>query len=247
MSQTVARAIEILELVSAQPRTQSEVAELLGVHRSTALRLLETLAESGLVRRGDHGRYAVGYRLAGLAHLAIDQFEVASLAHAHLAELSEISGHTVHLAVLERDRIVYADKIDPPRSIRLYSQIGHAVCLHTAGVSKAILAYCDDDVVDRLIAGHDFERHTDSTITSRAAFLNELGRVRERGYAADDGEFEDYVNCIAMPVRDHTGEVTAAVSVTSLKARADLEQLLLLLPALRNTTDTLSNELGWKQ
>ncbi|WP_028923284.1 IclR family transcriptional regulator [Pseudonocardia acaciae] len=246
MSQTVARAIEILEYVCIEPRTQSDVAQMLGVHRSTALRLLETLAERGLVRRRGDGRYGVGYRLAGMAQQALDQFDLAQVARPCLTELCRATTHTVHLAVLERDQIVYADKLEPPRSVRLYSQIGLPVSLHTAGVSKAILALLPADRVEAMLAHCTFERHTDTTITDRAAFLAELDAVRERGWSVDDGEFEDYVNCIAMPVRDATGEVMAAVSVTSLKARADLTALEPLLPQLRAVTSTISHELGWR-
>ncbi|MDV3124230.1 IclR family transcriptional regulator [Mycobacterium sp. 21AC1] len=247
MSQTVARAIEILEYVSTTPRTQTEVAKHLGVHRSTALRLLETLTTSGLVRRWDNGRYGVGYRLAGLAALALEQFDLAKITRPHLQELCEISTHTVHLAVLERDRIVYADKVEPPRSIRLYSQIGQPVCFHTAGVSKAILAYQPENRVRSMLAGHEFERHTDTTITDLEEFVAQLRTTRDNGFAVDDGEFEDYVNCIAMPIRDATGEVLAAVSVTALKARADLESLTRLLPDLGRAVTTISKELGWRQ
>lgn len=247
MSQTVARAIDILELVSARARTQSEVAEVLGVHRSTALRLLETLTASGLVRRGPDARYGVGYRLAGLAALAQDQFELAAVARPHLEGLCQRSGHTIHLAALEGTEIRYADKIEPPRTVRLYSQVGQPVRLHTAGVSKAILAHQDTAVVAQMLAGYDFERFTDTTITSPTAFDDELARVRERGYAVDDGEMESYVTCVAMPLRDWTGEVNASVSITALRARADLDALQTLLPDLEQTAETISKELGWKR
>jgi len=246
MSQTVARAIEILEFVSIKPRTPSEVGKHLDVHRSTALRLLETLTESSITRRHPDGRYGVGYRLAGLAQLALEQFDLTPITRPFLAELCEITTHTVHLAVLERNRIVYADKLEPPKSVRLYSQIGQAVTLNTAGVSKAILAFQNAELVHRLLATCDFARHTATTITTQAGFLDQLEIVRQRGWAVDDGEFEDYVNCVAMPVRDSSGQVMAAVSVTALKARADLSDLELLLPALADTTTSISRELGWK-
>lgn len=247
MSQTVARAIAILEYVSTSPRTQTEVAEKLGVHRSTALRLLETLTVSGLVRRWEDGRYGVGYRLAGLAQIALEQFDLAKIARPYLQELCEISTHTVHLAVLERDRIVYADKLEPPRSIRLYSQIGQAVCLHTAGVSKAILAFQREERVRDILMSCEFERYTDTTITNLDGFLRQLDVTRARGWAVDDGEFEDYVNCVAMPVRTASGDVLAAVSVTALKARADLEQLKSILPQLDHAVTAISKEFGWRE
>ncbi|MFJ9040359.1 IclR family transcriptional regulator [Streptomyces sp. NPDC102406] len=247
MSQTVRRAIEILEFVARRPRTQTEVGEHLGVHRSTALRILESLTDGGLARRLPDGRYAVGHRLAGLAHLAAEQFGLTDVAADHLRGLGERCGHTVHLAALEGDRIVYVDKVDPVEGVRLYSEIGRPVPLHTAGVAKAILAHLPRERADALLADCDFAAYTGTTLTRPAAYREALDETRARGWAVDDGEYEDYVNCLAVPVRDSGGEVVAAVSVTALKARADLAALTSgVLPDLAATAETISKELGWR-
>jgi len=247
VSQTVRRAIDIIELTGAVPRSLAEVADHLGVHRSTALRLLQTLTEGGLVRRRPDGRYGVGYRLAGLAQLAVEQFDLANVAHEYLVSLAQLSGHTVHLAALEGDDIVYVDKVDPVGAVRLYSQVGKPVLLHTAAVSKAILSQQPEDTLTAFIRRCEFQRFTDTTITSQAAFLHELQVSRARGWAADDGEMEDFVNCIAAPVLPATGEVFVAVSITALKAKADLRKLEMeLLAELLQTSATISKELGWK-
>ncbi|GAA2305879.1 IclR family transcriptional regulator [Streptomyces kunmingensis] len=247
MSQTVRRAIDILEFVARSPRTQTEVGEHLGVHRSTALRILESLTEGGLARRLPDGRYAVGHRLAGLAHLALEQFGLKDVAGEHLRGLGGRCGHTVHLAALEGDRIVYVDKVDPIDGVRLYSQIGRPVTLHTAGVAKAILAHLPRERAAELLAGCDFAPHTGTTLTDPAAYRKALDETRARGFAVDDGEYEDYVNCLAVPVRDSGGGVVAAVSVTALKARADLSALETdVLPDLVATAETISKELGWR-
>ncbi|MBY6539880.1 IclR family transcriptional regulator [Rhodococcus sp. BP-349] len=246
MSQSVERAVEILEFVAVQPRTQSEVAAHLDIHRSTALRVLQTLTDHGLTRKRADGKYGVGYRIAGLAHAARDQFDLANIARPYLIGLGEQCSHTVHLAQLDGGRIIYVDKIEQPGMIKLFSQIGAPVCLHTAGVSKAVLAFQEPAVVDAVLDGADFARHTATTITSRQQFDEELRVVAERGWSVDDAEYEDYVNCVAMPVRDASDRVVAAVSVTSLKGRADLAALQKLLPDLRAVTDNVSKELGWR-
>jgi DNA-binding IclR family transcriptional regulator len=245
MSQTVQRAIAILEYVSGRPRSLGEVADHLGVHRSTALRLLQTLTEGGLARRGPDGRYGVGYRLAGLAARAKDQFDLRTVAHPYLVALKDRWGHTVHLAALDGRNIVYVDKVESAGSVRLYSQIGKPVLLHTAGVSKAILAHLPRRHALALLEGYSYDAFTPTTITSREALLAELDRTAERGWASDDGEFESFINCIASPVRAETGAVVGAVSITALRAQADLVQLHDALPDLLATTTTISKELGW--
>jgi DNA-binding IclR family transcriptional regulator len=188
----------------------------------------------------------VGYRLAGLANLALDQFDLANIAHPYLQELGRRCGHTVHLAAVQGRSIVYADKIEQPGMVRLYSQIGHPVTIHTSGVGKAILAHQAPEFVEHVLSSVDFSRYTATTITSREQFLEQLAQVVERGYAVDDGEYEDFLHCVAMPLRDATGQVTGAVSITALKARATMDDLVDLLPALRTTTTTISKELGWR-
>ncbi|WP_394431692.1 IclR family transcriptional regulator [Streptomyces sp. SGAir0957] len=247
MSQTVRRAIDILEFVARRPRTQTEVGEHLGVHRSTALRILESLTDGGLARRLPDGRYAVGHRLAGLAQLAREQFGIKDIAGAHLRGLGERCGHTVLLAALEGHQIVYVDKVDPVDGVRLYAEIGRPVPLHTAGVAKAILAFLPRERADALLAGCDFAPRTGTTLTDSVACRGVLDVTRARGWAVDDGEYEEYVNCVAVPVRDSGGDVVAAVSVTALKAKADLAALETgVLPDLAATAETISKELGWR-
>lgn len=246
MSQTVQRAISILEFIAKRPRTATELAAHLNVHRTTAQRLAQALQDGGLVRRQPDGLYGVGFRLTGLAAHALEQFDLGAVARPLLNDLERVCDQTIHLAALEDSTIVYVDKIEPTNSVRMRSQIGDTVCLHTAGVSKAILAFQSDERLDEMLADYVFERATETTITSRSAFVAELAQVRERGWATDDGELEDYVNCIAAPVRGSDGVVVAAVSVTALRARADLAALRTFLPDLIDTTESISRELGWR-
>ena len=246
MSQSIHRAEEILEYVSLAPRTQSEIAAKLGVHRSTALRMLQTLTETGLTRRHADSRYGVGYRLSGLARAASDQFDLRNIARPVLQELGRDCTYTVHLAVLEGDRIVYADKIEQPGMVRLYSQIGQPVLLHTAGVSKAVLANQDAAKTDRMLEGYEYTPYTENTLVSRAALDADLERTRERGWAVDDAEYENFINCIAMPIRDASDTVVAAVSITALKASADLEALAEWQERLNDVVLAISHDIGWR-
>ena len=121
MSQTVVRAIDILRFISATGRTLSEVATHLGVHKSTALRLLQTLGKEGFSRQLPNGAYVTGFGVIALGQRAIDQIDTRAIAHPYLARLSQESGHTVHLAQLValcrcRHKSTYADSAIMPMS-----------------------------------------------------------------------------------------------------------------------------------
>ncbi|ARQ71820.1 IclR family transcriptional regulator [Streptomyces marincola] len=244
MSRTVARALDIVGFLAERPRSLGDTAALLGVHKSTALRLLRTLENAGFARRRPDGLYTAGFRVIALAQQVLDQLDIREIAHPHLVALAEACGHTVHLAALVDGEIVYLDKVDGSGPSRLRSRIGRPAVLHTAAVSKAILAHLEPQLRERLLAGADFARLTPSTRTDPAALRAELAVIAERGWAEDDEECEPYVNCLALPVRDATGGVLAAVSVTALSAVAPLPALRAVLPELRTAVARVSRELG---
>ncbi|MFC3996706.1 IclR family transcriptional regulator [Nocardiopsis sediminis] len=246
MSQTVARAIDIIGFVSRQGRSLGDVAEHLGVHKSTALRLLQTLEESGFVRRLPEGGYGMGFRLIALGQMALDQVEARSLAHPVLQGLSERSGHTVHLGELVGDQVVYVDKIEGRGSVAMGSRIGLPAKTHTAAVAKVITAHQDAATRARILDGATFHRYTPTTVVDRSELERELDLTRERGWAEDRGEHEDYINCLALPVFDARGRVAHAISVTALSAVAPLPELRAHIDDFRQATIQVSRKLGWR-
>jgi len=210
------------------------------------LRIIQTLAEAGFIRKNSDGLYGAGFRLAGLARAALDQFDLRNLVHPHIAELCARLGFTVQFAIPDGNRIVYADKIEPLNSITLNTIIGGPVVLHTSGVSKAILANLSSQNRDKILSNASFERFTPNTITSRGEFDLLLSKVRESGWAADSGEYESVSNCIAAPVWDHSNRVAGAISITAFRDVADVPALLVCLPTLLATTTNVSRELGWR-
>lgn len=140
MSQTVDRALSILPLLAQGPADLGQVAERLGVHKSTALRLLRTLHEHGLVHRQQDQRYRLGARLFALAQEAVENLDIREIAHPYLTALNERIGHTIHLAVYEEGEVVYIDKVESRYPVRMYSRIGKPVAITVAAVAKLLLA-----------------------------------------------------------------------------------------------------------
>ncbi|MFF1477658.1 IclR family transcriptional regulator [Streptomyces sp. NPDC058301] len=242
MSQTVDRALSILPLLAQGPADLGQVAERLGVHKSTALRLLRTLHEHGLVYRQEDQRYRLGARLFALAQEAVENLDVREIAHPHLVALNERIGHTVHLAVYEDGEVLYIDKVESRYPVRMYSRIGKPVAITVAAVAKLLLADLPDAerraVADKL----DYPAYTSRSTPNAAAFLKELAAVREQGWASDLGGHEESINCVAAPVRGTDGRVVAAMSVSAPNVVVTAEELLALLPLVRRTADAISSE-----
>ncbi|ANJ26252.1 IclR family transcriptional regulator [Agromyces aureus] len=243
MSQSVTRAARIIDAIAADPRTVAELAEAFDLHRSTMFRELQALEEVGWVRRRGNGRYTLGTRLAALSKEALDSLDLREAGSAHVRRLQRRVGNTVHLAALMDRSIVYVDKAEDESGVRMYSRVGKAVIPYCSAVGKAILANLDVPRRDAVLDDVTWERFTDLTITTREHLDEELVRVRARGWATDDREFEPYVNCLAVPITSPLG-VVGAISVTAVRMVADLDQLKRQLPALREAAEAISAEIA---
>ncbi len=243
MSQSVKRAADILDVIAARPSTVAQLAEAFGIHRSTMFRELQTLVQVGFARRLPDGAYAPSFRLAVLGNAALEGLDLRAVAFAHVRRLHRAVGNTVHVGALVDDEIVYVDKAEDSGGIRMYSRVGSAVRPQCSAIGKAILAGLPVHRRDAVLADVDWRRYTDRTITSRARLDVELERVARQGWAADDGEFEDFVNCVAVPVMSPAG-VVGALSLTALRVVEDLPRLQERLPLLQHTAAQISRELG---
>jgi DNA-binding IclR family transcriptional regulator len=199
------------------------------------------------VRKTGAGTYVLGSGLIELSELALGSMDLRQFAAEHLRQLQQQTGHTVHLAQLTGDEIVYIDKVDSRAfdAVKLPSRIGRAVSIYASAVGKVILAYLSRQERDRLLSHVTFERYTDTTFADRESLEAELVRVAERGWASDNGEHDAYVMCVAAPIKDSRGQVIAAVSITAIEVIATLEQLTGKLPLLLDTAALISKELGY--
>lgn len=242
MSQTVDRALSILPLLAEGPADLGQVADRLDVHKSTALRLLRTLHEHGLVFRQSDQRYRLGARLFALAQQAVESLDVREIAHPHLLALNEKCGHTVHLAVYEEGEVLYIDKVESRYPVRMYSRIGKPVAITVAAVAKLLLSDFPEAERRAIAEKLDYPTYTSRSTPNAAAFLKELAAVREQGWATDLGGHEESINCIGAPIRGADGRVVAAMSVSAPNVVVTAEELLTLLPLVRRTADAISRE-----
>ncbi|MGW0828233.1 IclR family transcriptional regulator [Streptomyces sp. NPDC002845] len=246
MSQTVDRALSILPLLAEGPADLGQVADRLGVHKSTALRLLRTLHEHGLVHRQSDQRYRLGARLFALAQEAVENLDIREIAHPHLVRLNKECGHTVHLAVHEESEVLYIDKVESRYPVRMYSRIGKPVAITVAAVAKLFLADLPDPERRALAERLDYPMYTARSIPNASAFLKELATVREQGWATDLGGHEESINCVAAPIRGTDGRVVAAMSVSAPNVVVTADELLTLLPLVCRTADAISREYSGK-
>ena len=202
--QALDRAFAVLDLLgeSEVPLGLAQVASSLQLHKSTAHRFLMVLERHRMVERTTNGKFRLGLRLFDFGNRAIEQYDLRERAQPHLRRLVAETEETAHLCILEQARVIYIDKIEPARSVRMITRMGSSNPVHCTSVGKAMLAFLPEDRINEIIRRTRFEKFTHRTIATAEALRTEIEKTRRRGYAVDDEELEEGLRCIAVPLLD---------------------------------------------
>ncbi|MCA1648300.1 MAG: IclR family transcriptional regulator, partial [Chloroflexi bacterium] len=245
----VERAARLLRALGTGRPSQglglSEVALTVGLHKTTALRLLVALERTGLVERGGDGRYRVGSALLELASAYIDDLDLVEQAHPVLDRLSAATLETAHLGVLSGHDVVYLDKVESSQSLRMVSRVGSRNPTYCTGMGKALLAHAGEDVLTAVIAA-GLKPRTVSTLVDKAELRADLSETRQRGYALDREENKVGIRCVAAEIRDRRGRVIGAISVSGPSTRMDDETLARHALEVRRAADEISRRMGFQ-
>ena len=248
--QVLDRALAILQMLSADGPDLSlgELSTKLELHKSTVHRLIMVLERHKLVERNsDNGRYRLGLKLFEFGTKAVAKLDLRGRARPVLERLVLETSETVHLCILDDTEVVYLDKVEPARSVRMASSVGRRNPAYCTAVGKAILAWLPEAQVESIVRKHGLKAVTANTITSFHELKTELAAIRDRGYAIDDEEIEEGVRCVGCVVRDFSGGPVAAISVSGPAFRLTREKLKSIARPVVAASNSLSAELGFKQ
>ncbi|WP_020577997.1 IclR family transcriptional regulator [Actinopolymorpha alba] len=243
--QSVERSLDLLELMADADGevTLSQLASSSGLPAPTIHRLLRTLVAGGYVRREASRRYALGPRLIRLGETASRM--LGASARPHLTALMDALGETANLALLDGDEAVYVAQVPSRHAMRMFTEVGRRVALHSTGVGKALLAQQSDNEVTALLQRTGMPARTHRTFTKPRQLLDELAAIRARGYAVDDGEQEVGVRCIAVTVPETP--TPTAISVSGPAARITDEVVAQAAPLLLQAARKLSAEFSYHE
>jgi len=228
-----------------RPLDLGELLDASGLPRATALRLIDVLLEQGLLQ--STGRvYALGPRLAAWGQRYLDGLDVREQAEELVRALAEQTRETCYLGVRDGRKVLYIAKADSPQAVRPAAVVGTRNPLHSTGIGKALLAFAPPEAAIAYARG-PLEAKTPNTIVEADRLLDEMRVTRERGYAIDDVENEDGVRCVAAPIRDHAGQVVAALSVSAPAYRFALEDLPGLAPGVQAAALEVSTRIGYHE
>ena len=246
--QSLQRGFRILEVVTHSEKgvAVGEIARETGLHVSTTFHLLRTLVALGYVSQDDGSRrYRLGPKVFQLGAAAWSENHLAEIAGPLLVEMARRTGETSHLAVRHRDEIITISKIDGSSPVQLAERVGSPRPAHCTAIGKILLAWLPDAERKAFLLQTRLEPRTPKTITSVPQLEQELMNVRTQGYAFDDEEFTQGIRCIASPVRNFSGRVTAALGISAPVWRVSLDRVAELTSVVMTTGAVLSQQLGY--
>ena len=244
---SVLKVFGILQaLGSEQALGVTELSQQVLMSKSTVYRFLQTMKTLGYVKQeGENDKYSLTMKLFELGAKALQHVDLIRLADVQMRELSKLTKETVHLGALEEDSIIYIHKIDSLYSLRMYSRIGRRNPLYSTAIGKVLLAWRDESEVRDILADVEFKTFTTRTLESVDQLLPVLGQVRERGFAEDNQEMEEGLLCVAVPVFDRFGQVTAGLSLSFPMMRYDEKQHADYVAMLHRCARIISEQLGY--
>ena len=221
--QSVDRALRLLEIIADNPESSlgsAELADHLGVDKSSAFRLLATLANHDLVRQDESKRgYRLGYGLFGLAGALRNQTKITEVASPFLKTLARMTHENSHLAIRSGTRAVFIDRERAANAIAANTNIGDSEELYCTAVGKCLISDLPRKELLELLGEVEIQKYTENTIIDPSSIEEEVRAVAGRGYAYDLGEYENYVHCIASPIYGFEGKIEAAIGVSGPKDR----------------------------
>jgi len=237
------KTLLVLEAALNHPRF-TDVVEATGLAKATVHRIIQTLVERGFVTIGPDATYLPGPKILALAGRALQRIDISAIAQPYVEQLVQQVHCTVHLGVVNGDEIVYLIRADSDKPYQMPSRVGHSIPMHSSGIGKVVLASYSDDAIERFVARAGLPRRTEHTLTTLDALRAEIAEVRRRGYALDREENVPGVACVAAPVRDHTGNVTYGLSISTITLEHTLEEVEAMADLAVATAAQISEALG---
>jgi len=241
-SQALMRGLDVIEAVASGATTLNQLSAELGLTRSTAHRLATSLVKRGYLAFAPRAGYRLGAKLLQLGYLAQSQTDTLQTARPHLEALSLLTGDAVHFGILDGDRALYLDKMPGQRRITISSRIGERQPLSSTGLGKALMLDHDEAYWRQRLAD---EASEGAVRVDPDAWVERMRDYVRVGYAFDLEENEDQIRCVAAPVRDVSGRIVGAISVSSAAQYMSDDRMQSLGREVTEAARAIGADLGW--
>ncbi len=246
--QSVAHALDVLEEFKgdAVELGVTELSKKLKLHKNNIFRLLATLEARGYIEQNKSTEnYRLGLKSLELGQTYIRQMGLLRQARATLEWLAEVANETTYLAIMRNKDVIYLDVVEANQTVRVASRVGLRLPPYCTAVGKVLIASDSLEEIGKRLPDQ-LETRTGKTITDPKMLIDHLSKVYRQGYAIDDEEYEEGVRCIAVPIRDYTGNVVAGLSVSGPAMRMTDKKIVEdLVQSVKKAGEEVSRRLGY--
>ncbi len=243
----VERALQILKSFDDRhpERGVTEIAEVVGLHKATAHRILSTLVNYGFIERSADGlKYRLGVQLIDLGFKVTRRMDLRREAMPHISKLALMVNEAVDLSIWDQSQALYIEMIQSQHALTISASVGQRLPAYCTASGKVFLAHLNDEDLSHYLE-LPMKIFTKNTVKNPEELRKQLLAIKENGYAVDNEEFEYGVKAIAAPIFNHQNRVAGVVSIPSPANRLSQDRINEVAPILIQTTKEISIHLGW--
>ncbi len=247
ISKTALRTLTIMEILNDAEKSLSleELTQLVGANKTSVFRSLKTLEEKGFVaQNSETNKYYITLKLVTMANKIISRLDFRSIAKPHMRDIAKESGLSIHLSIQEGTDSVIIDKVDYKEKIKISFALGRRSPIYCTASGKSLLAFLPPEKTRAILDKIEWKQYTPTTITSQVEMLAELQTIRQAEYSVDREEHNPGIMCVAAPIRNHQGEVKAALSLTGFAEKLNAIGIEALSKLVKEKTHQISLEMG---
>ncbi len=245
----VQRAIDILNLFSDRVNELgvTDIAKALGLHKSTASGLIQTLEINGYLEQNPgNKKYRLGLKLVERASVLLNQMQIRDIALPYLEELHTLCDEAINLAIRDETQVVYIERLLSSQSLAMRNEVGMRAAVHSTALGRAILSRLPENELERIAHSMPLYPVTDRTITKPEALIEDVQAARIRGFAIDDEQNEPGARCVSAPILNHQGEPVAAISISVPIPRIPYDKIDYFGARVAETAHKISTQLGYR-
>lgn len=243
--QSVAKAMKLLDILaaSAGPLSLAEISVMTGWPKSTIHGLLSTMRETSVVSQDSEGRYMLGIRLFEYGCTLSNSWNIIETAKPFIQHVSYHTGEAVFLSILDRGEVITLDRAENRIGLPMSAEMGCRLPVHCTSQGKLFLSYMTEEEQDQLLNRTELLAYTQHTIVTRAQLQKEFSKIRQQGYAIENGEYKVGLRSVAAPIFDTDGNVRYAIGIIGMFRQLETDRFEKAVQVVRETADKISKEL----
>ncbi|MGL4676374.1 MAG: IclR family transcriptional regulator [Brevinema sp.] len=245
----ILKVFSIIQFMSQKQETSiKEIQTYLGLNSATIYKCLQTLCDIGYAYQNEHTQqYGLTLRFASICSSILSHYSISEISIPTMKKIGELTKETVHLGLREGSNLVYIYQIDSPHTLKMYSSIGKIAPLYCTAMGKMFLAQDSPEQQEQTIDSSEIIAYTQNTLTDSQKIMESLALIKKQNYAENIEELEPHIRCLAMPIFDYTGKMTASLSISLPVFRWNDEIQHRNLEFLRQGVEEISHKLGSKR